>query len=68
MVKSLPAVEDTPGSIPGLERSPREGNGYLPVSLSGEFHGQRSLVGHHLWACQESVLGLQRMGITKNHA
>ena len=31
------------GSIPGLGRSPGEGNGY-PLQYSGEFHGQRSLV------------------------
>ena len=31
-----------PGSIPGLRRSPGEGNGY-PVFLPGEFHGQKSL-------------------------
>ena len=30
------------GSIPGLGRSPGEGNGY--PFLPGEFHGQRSLV------------------------
>ena len=31
--------------IPGLGRSPREGNGNpTPVFLPGEFHGQRSLV------------------------
>ena len=34
------------GSIPGLERSPGEGNGYPLVFLPGEFHGQRSLVGY----------------------
>ena len=33
-----------PGSVPGLGRSPEEGNGY-PVFLPGEFHGQKSLVG-----------------------
>ena len=33
-----------PGLIPGLGRSPGEGNGYpTPVSLPGEFHGQRRL-------------------------
>ena len=33
--------------IPGLGRSPGEGNGYpLPVILPGAFHGQRSLVGY----------------------
>ena len=36
-----------PGLIPGLGRSPGEGNGYtLPVFLSGESHGQRSLAGY----------------------
>ena len=34
-----------PGSIPGLRRSPGEGNGY-PIPLPGEFHGQRSLGGY----------------------
>ena len=35
-----------PGSIPGLERWPGEGNGKLtPVFLPGESHGQRILVG-----------------------
>ena len=35
-----------PGVIPGLGRSPGEGNGYpLPLFLPGEFHGQRSLDG-----------------------
>ena len=35
------------GSIPGLGRSPGEGNGNpLPVFLPGESHGQRSLVGY----------------------
>ena len=32
-------------SIPGLGRSPGEGNGN-PLQYSGEFHGQRSLVGY----------------------
>ena len=35
-----------PGLIPGLGRFFGEGNGYsppTPVSLPGEFHGQRSL-------------------------
>ena len=27
LVKNLPAMQETRGSIPGLERSPREGNG-----------------------------------------
>ena len=32
-----------PGSIPGLGRSPGEGNGNPLQFLSGEFHGQKSL-------------------------
>ena len=34
-----------PGSVPGSERFPGEGNGRqpTPVFLPGEFHGQRSL-------------------------
>ena len=48
MVKNLPAkagdIRDA-GSIPGLGRSPREGNGN-PVFLPGESHGQRSLMGY----------------------
>ena len=38
---------EDPGSIPGLGRSPIEGNGYpLQYFLTGEPHGQRRLVGH----------------------
>ena len=43
-----------PGLIPGLGRSPGEGNGYpTPVFLSGEFHGQRSPVGYRPWGWKE---------------
>ena len=36
------------GLIPGLGRSPGEGNGNptTPVFLPGEFHGQRNLAGY----------------------
>ena len=41
-VKNLPALAGDMGLIPGLERSPGEGNGKnTPVLLPGEFHGQR---------------------------
>ena len=33
MVKNLPAVQETPGSIPRSGRSPGEGNGY-PLQYS----------------------------------
>ena len=45
------------GSIPGLGRSPREGNSWLPttVFLSGDFYGQRSLAGYSPWGRKESA-------------
>ena len=42
------------GSIPGSGRSPGKGNSQpTPVFLPGEFHGQRSLAGCHLWGHKE---------------
>ena len=45
MVKILSVSAGDEGSIPGLERSPGEGNGN-PVFLPGKFHGQRSPTVH----------------------
>ena len=44
------------GLIPGLGRSPGEGNGNqpTPVFLPGESHGRRSLVGYSPWGRKES--------------
>ena len=44
------------GSIPGLGRSPGEGNGNqpTPVFLPGKYHCQRSLAGYSSWGCKES--------------
>ena len=44
-----------PSLVPGLGRSPGEGNGYPLQSefLPGEFHGQRSLVGYSPWKHKE---------------
>ena len=43
------------GLIPGLGRSPGEGNGNpTPVFLSGKSHGQRSLSGYSPWTHKES--------------
>ena len=43
------------GSIPGLGRSPGEGNGNpLQYSCLENSHGQRSLEGCSLWGCTES--------------
>ena len=42
--KNLPANAGDVGSIPGLERSPGEGNGKpTPVFLPGKSHGQKEL-------------------------
>ena len=44
-----------PGSIPGLGRSPGEGNGNpLQYSWPGKSHGQRSLIGYSPWGHKES--------------
>ena len=40
--------------IPGSGKSPGEGGNPLPVFLSRESHGQRSLAGYSPWCCQES--------------
>ena len=41
------------GLIPGLGRSPGEGNGNPTlVFLPGEFNGQRSLAGFSPWGCR----------------
>ena len=45
-------MED-PGSTPGSGRYPREGNGN-PLQLTGESHGQRSLVGYSPQGRKES--------------
>ena len=43
-----------PGSIPGLGRSPGEGNQILtPVYLPGESHGQRNLAGYSPWGLKK---------------
>jgi len=51
VVKSPPAKEGDAGqvgSIPGLERSPGEGNGKPTAAfLPRESHGQRNLVGYN---------------------
>ena len=41
------------GLIPGLGRAPGGGHGTTSVFLLGEFHGQKSLVGHSPWGCKE---------------
>ena len=53
MVKNPPASAEDMGPIPGLGRSPGEGNGN---PRSGESYGQRGRKGR-LWS-----MGLQRVG------
>ena len=60
MVKNPPTNEGDKGSIPGLRRSPRAGNGNpLQYSCLEKFHGQRSLTGYSPWGHKES-------GMTEN--
>ena len=57
VLKNAPANEGDArdaGFIPGLRRSPEEGNGNTPVFLPGKFHGPKSLVGYSPWGCKES--------------
>ena len=58
VVKNLPANEKEArdiGSIPGLGRSPGEGNGNpVQLLLPGRSHGWRSLVGYSPWGFKES--------------
>ena len=54
-MKNLPANARDISSIPGLGISPGELEWQpIPVFLSGEFHGQRSLAGYSPWGHKES--------------
>ena len=54
-VKCLSTNAGDPGSVPGLGRSPGEGNGNpLQYYCLEKSHGQRSLVGYSPWGCKES--------------
>ena len=57
--------------VPGLKRSPGEGNGNLPVFLPGESHGQRNLAGYGVtetrtWLKQLSTLCLGQFCISSS--
>ena len=55
MVKASAYTAGDLGSIPGLGRSPGEGNGNsLQYSCLEKSHGQRSLVGYSPWGGKES--------------
>ena len=49
--KNPPADAGDTGPIPGLERSPGEGNG-KPLQYTGKSHGQRRLSGYCPWGCK----------------
>ena len=54
VIKNPPANAGDVGSIPGLGRSPGEGNGNpLQHYCPEKSHGQRSLVGYSLWGRKE---------------
>ena len=53
-VKNLPAVQETWVQSLDWEDPLEEGMATTPVFLPGEFHGQRSLVGHSPWDHEES--------------
>ena len=56
MVKNPPDNAGDTGSIPGSGRCPGGGNGNpIPVSLAGESHGQRSLLGLQSMALQSQT-------------
>ena len=55
LVKNLPTVRETLGSIPGLGRSPGGGHGNpLQYSCLENPCGQRSLAGYSPWGGKES--------------
>ena len=65
MVKNPPANAGDSGSIPGLGRSPREGNGRppTPVLLPGESHGRRSLAGCSPWGRESRTRPSTRIAV-----
>ena len=64
-VKNLPANAGEPGSIPGSGGVPwRRKWQPTPVFLSGEFHGQMSLVGYSFWCHKQSDV-IERLTLKK---
>ena len=53
VVKNPPATVGDVGLIPGLGRSPGEGNSNLFQSLTGKSHGQSSLPGYSPWGLRD---------------
>ena len=59
MIKNPPNNVGDISSIPGLGRSPGEGNGNSLHFLPGKANRQRSLVGYRQWGCEESDITYQ---------
>ena len=56
MVKKLPAMQETKSLIPGMGRSPGEGNGNpLQYPCLENPHGQKSLVGSSPWVTESDT-------------
>ena len=53
MVKNLPEIQKTQVQSLGQEDPLEKGMATTPVFLPGEFHGQKSLVGHSPWGHKE---------------
>ena len=53
MVKNLPAMQGTQVQSLGQEDALEKGMATHSIFLPGEFHGQRSLVGHSPWGRKE---------------
>ena len=54
VVKNLPSMQETHVRSLGQEDPLAKEMGSTLVFLSGESHGQRSLVGYSSWGCKES--------------
>ena len=71
MVRNPPASagdSGDPGSVPGLGRSPGEGDGNpLQCSHLENPHGQRSLVAYSPWGCKESDMTERLSAHTHTH-
>ena len=59
MVRKLPAMQETWVRSLGQADPPEKEMATNPVSLPGEFHGQRSMAGYSPWSCKESDVAEQ---------
>ena len=63
MVKNLPVMQETHVRFLGQEGLLDREWLPIPVSLSGEFHEQRSLVGYSPWGLKDRVTNIQCLGL-----